>query len=73
MLYKTKYPFTLGECSKLKINSFRKTIRFFVCVAMDVTYYKKFNLPSTKDSEVHFNISADEVAEMTKMMDAWKL
>ena len=74
VFYKTKHSFTLGRCSKLKINSFRKTIKFFVRVAMDITYYKKFNLSSIEDSGVHFNISVDEVAKMmTKMMDAWKL
>ena len=63
-------PAYTGRCSKLKINCFYKTIRFFVRVATDITYYKKINFPSTKDSEVHFNVSVDEVAEMTKMMDA---
>ena len=63
-------PVYTERCSKLKINSFRKTTRFFVRVAMDITYYKKFNLPSTEDSGVHFNISVNEVAKMmTKMMD----
>ena len=44
---------------------FDETVKIFLTI-------KKINLLSAKDSGVHFNVSVDKVAEMARMMDAWK-